>query len=150
MFYTHKTLRYKVDFQKLYMYLGTFFSVREIKYYTGYNPRLGRQLKFLAKLESLGYKIIRKPVKRISVGKKTIEKANVDVELAVDAIREKALYENMILLSGDSDFSYLVKVLQEEGKKVVVFSSRGHISKELADLSDYLVNFERLENELAL
>ena len=79
-----------------------------------------------------------------------IKKANVDVELTIDVIKESSLYDNMILISGDSDFAHLIEVLQKEGKKVIVFSARGHVSKELIKLSDYYVNFEKLKNEIAI
>lgn len=150
IFYASQTLNYKIDFEKLINFFDKKFNVRQVSYYTGYDPENKGQLKFLAKLDEFGYRVIRKPVKRINTSKKTIEKANVDVELAIDAIEEADLYENIILASGDSDFGYLVKTLKEKGKTVIVLSARGHISRELIQLSDYYLPLEKLENEIKL
>lgn len=148
MFYSYKTTRYKIDYKKLYAYFSSQFNLRKISYYTGFDTDNEKQLKFLAKLEKFGFDVIRKPVKLIKTDKNILQKANVDVELAIDAILNMHSYENIILASGDSDFAYLIEVLKNQKKNVIVLSSRGHISKELIKLSDKFITLEELKADL--
>lgn len=150
MFYSQKTMRFKIDYQKLYAFLDKAFNVRSVIYYTGYDPENVNQLKFLSKLEEFGYKVVRKPIKHINSGHKRIDKANVDVELAIDAVIDCELYTNFILASGDSDFRYLLEVLKEKGKNILVLSSRGHISRELRQLSDSYIPMEKLKKDIGV
>ena len=94
---------------------------------------------FKHKLEKIGYKVIRKP----------LDKANVDVELAIDAILERESYNTLILASGDSDYSYLVEILKKIGKYIIVLSARGHISKELARGANEFISLESLKEEIS-
>lgn len=62
------------------------------------------------------------------------KKCDLDVEMAVDLIREKNNYENIVLFSGDGDLMYAIKFLNEKyGKECIVFSARGHIGREVID-----------------
>lgn len=146
MFYSQKTIDFKIDYKKLFNFFERSFALHSISYYTGYDPSNLEQLKFLAKLEELNYKVISKPIKRIcSRNKKRIDKANVDVELAIDAVMDMGSYKNIILASGDSDFGYLFEILKRNKKNLIVLSARGHISRELRQLSDVYIPLERLK-----
>ena len=52
------------------------------------------------------------------------------------------------MVSGDSDFAYLLEMLKRKGKKLIVISARGHISKELIINSDYYVPLESLKEKI--
>lgn len=118
-------LKCKVNFKEL----SRFFKqgeIVEIRFYTAsFSTKAHND--FLAFMRRIGYHIISKPIKLIE-GKK---KANFDVEIAVDATKHIPHYDTLILFSGDSDFDYLVKELRSIGKKVIVFSTKNYISKEL-------------------
>lgn len=149
IFYASKTLKYQIDFKKLIKYFGDNFNVDKIFYYTGFDPQNNKQIKFLDKLDKFGYRVIKKPIKKIN--KKGIykEKANLDVELSIDAVINEGKYKNLVLVSGDSDFAYLLEILKRKGKKLIVISARGHISKELIINSDYYVPLESLKEKIA-
>lgn len=62
------------------------------------------------------------------------KKCDLDVEMAVDLIRERDNYDRIILFSGDGDLMYAIRYLQEVYKKTcVVFGARGHIGREIFD-----------------
>ena len=63
-------------------------------------------------------------------------KANFDVEISVDAVANLNQFKTMILFSGDSDFVYLLNFLKENGKRVILFSRKGHVAKELFSAID--------------
>jgi uncharacterized LabA/DUF88 family protein len=63
-----------------------------------------------------------------------VKKCDLDVEMAVDLIKEKNNYDNIVVFSGDGDLSYVLKFLKEShGKKSYVFAARNHLGKELVD-----------------
>ena len=72
-------------------------------------------------------------------------KANFDVEIALDAREFVNSYDTLVLFSGDSDFDYLVKMLRERGKRVIVVSSRHHISKELIKSCNKYIDLKKLK-----
>ena len=82
--------------------------------------------------KSLGFIVRKKPLKqiRITIGgiNKTIEKGDMDVELTLDVVNNKYFFDTMLLFTGDSDYIALVNYLQNNGKKVHVYSSKNNIS----------------------
>lgn len=72
------------------------------------------------------------PDKNYSTG--YIKKCNLDIEIAVDLMKEYKNYDTVILFSGDGDFAYLCDYLHKElDKTIYVFGARDHIGKELID-----------------
>lgn len=62
------------------------------------------------------------------------KKCDLDVEMTVDSIRMRDLYDDIMLFSGDGDLMYAVKYLREEfGKSCHVFGARDHIGREVFD-----------------
>lgn len=62
------------------------------------------------------------------------KKCDLDVEMAIDLIRERDNYDIIILFSGDGDLMCAVRYLQEAyQKKCIVFGARGHIGREVFD-----------------
>lgn len=63
-----------------------------------------------------------------------VKKCDLDVEMAVDLVKEKDNYDKIILFSGDGDLSYVLRYLKEDFNKVsYVFAARNHLGKELVD-----------------
>lgn len=62
------------------------------------------------------------------------KKCDLDVDMAVDLIRERENYDTIVLFSGDGDLVTALKYLKEEyGKQAIVMSARGHIGREVID-----------------
>ncbi len=139
IFYSQKTLGWRIDYERLASYLQSEADIVGMYYYTGVIEKKEGQLAFLKKLESFGYAVTAKEVKFIKLpdGKIT-SKGSLDIELALDVCMQRNQYDTCLLFSGDSDFAYLLDVLKREGKKVIVASTRGHISKELLDRAKYI------------
>ena len=60
----------------------------------------------------------------------------------------KDKYDTAILLSGDSDFSVPIDRIKKAGKRIIVMSTRGHISKELLERAKF-VDFRKLKQEIS-
>jgi uncharacterized LabA/DUF88 family protein len=62
------------------------------------------------------------------------KKCDLDVDMAIDLVRERDNYDTIVLFSGDGDLVTALRYLNETyGKKSIVVSARGHIGKEVID-----------------
>ena len=62
------------------------------------------------------------------------KKCDLDVDMAVDLIRERDNYDTVVLFSRDGDLVTALRYLKEAyGKQAVVMSARGHIGREVID-----------------
>jgi len=147
--YSQQSLRWKVDYEKLKKYLEKECDLRAIYFYTGRVGANDKQNSFIKKLESFGYIVKAKEVKRIKISKSSYEwKGNLDVELTIDVLRSINKFDTLILMSGDSDFAPLLDAVKIQNKRVLVMSTKGHISKELLDRAKY-VNIKKLKDFIA-
>ena len=138
-----------LDYQKIVAYIKEHYHGTSIQvfYYTAYpgdgtrNYSIDPRHEFFTFLKkALGFEVRKKPLKRISIagehGETLLEKGNMDVEMAIDAVHHRNKYDTAILFTGDSDFLALVRYLRNGGKHVHTFSSRNNISQELRTGSD--------------
>ncbi len=102
------------------------------------------QKRFHAALRDVGYKVIQKDVKWYSddTGRR-FGKANVDLDLAVDALLQSQNMDRVIIATGDGDFVQVVRALQNRGCRVEIIAFdnvSGDLRRE-ADLfmSGYLI-----------
>ena len=146
--YSQQTLGWRVDYKKLKEYFEKECDLRAIHFYTGRVGDNHKQNSFLKKLEELGYIVKSKEVKRIKIGRNTYEwKGNLDAELIIDAIKHADDFDTCILMSGDSDFAPLVDELKAREKRVVIMSSKHHVSRELIERAKY-VNIKKLKDRI--
>ena len=146
--YSQKTLGWRLDYKKLKDYLSQECDLGGIFFYTGRVGTSEKQNKFLEKLKSYGYMVKAKEVKRIEIAPNIFEwKGNLDVELTIDALKNSDNFKTCILMSGDSDFASLLDELKAKGKRVLVISTRGHISKELLNRAKY-VDLRKLKGQI--
>src|SRR3989304_6139037 len=137
------------DYEKLKAFLKNKFTASELKvfYYTAYPAEgtrdysLDGKHKFFTYLKkALGFAVIKKELKRISVinehGEAIEEKGNMDVEMTIDAMLHFKKYDTAVFFTGDSDFLALVTYLKNHGKKVFIFSSENNVSQELRTGAD--------------
>jgi len=63
-----------------------------------------------------------------------VKKCDLDVEMALDLIKEKDNYDTIILFSGDGDLACVLRYLNKEyNKSAYVFAARNHFGEELVD-----------------
>lgn len=127
LYYAASKKGYFISFESILEWFRTHTQEVKLNFYTAFNPEDSKQLEFIDHLKDLGYIINSKPVKVFN----DLTKGNMDIELAVDAMIESGEYDVFILISGDGDFSYLVKNIAKMGKKTVVLAVGGFTSFEL-------------------
>lgn len=83
------------------------------------------------------FEVTTKPVKYIHDSSKTDgyeKKCDFDVEMAVDIIRMREDYDDILLFSGDGDLTYALRYMRDAfGKSSYVFGARGHVGREVVD-----------------
>src|ERR1051325_4386385 len=94
--------------------------------------------------------MVTKPTKEFTdaSGRRKV-KGNMDIELAVDAMRLADNLDHVVLFSGDGDFRSLVAALQQKGKRVSVVSTLQTqppmVADELRRQADQFVDLADLE-----
>ncbi len=150
IFYSQRTLGWRIDYQKLRKYLERECALVGLYFYTGKIGLDNKQAVFLQKLQDYGYHVTSKEVKIIRIAKDVYQKkGDLDVELVIDVLKSADGFDTCILMSGDSDFAPLLDELKRRGKRVIVMSTKGHISRELIERAKYL-NLKRLRPYIEL
>ncbi len=115
--YSQRTLGWGIGYEKLKAYFQKECDLKRIFFYTGKIGEDNKQKRFLLKLESYGYTVRAKEVKRIKIAPDTYEmKGDLDVNLTIDALENIEEFDTCILMSGDSDFAPLLDKLKEKRK----------------------------------
>lgn len=95
---------------------------------------------FFRRLRDYGYKVIIKEVKWFSDGEgERYAKANADLDLAVDALLQSSGLDRVLLVSGDGDFTQVVRALQNKGCRVELLAFGG-VSGELRREVDFFMS----------
>lgn len=147
--YSQQSLHWRVDYEKLKNYFEKECDLGAMYFYTGRVGDNHKQSAFLEKLKKLGYQVRAKEVKRIRISRNTFEwKGNLDAELIIDALKNSDNFDTCILMSGDSDFAPLLDELKTREKRVIVMSTKHHISRELIERAKY-VNMKKLKDQIS-
>ncbi|OIO45257.1 hypothetical protein COX24_02160 [bacterium (Candidatus Gribaldobacteria) CG23_combo_of_CG06-09_8_20_14_all_37_87_8] len=140
-----KDLGWWIDYIKLKALFNadSLFEIRD--YCVAHNTE--NQNNFFTFLKKNGYVLITKPLKIIQeqdIGKGKTRKANFDVEIAIDVFELQNNFDTLVLFSGDSDFDCLVRKMQERNKKVIIVSTKHHISRELIESGNKYIDLKEL------
>ena len=150
VFYSQRTLGWKISYEKLIDYLKKECG-DEMKcfIYKGVDEFNTGQRKFLDMLEINGYIVRTKVVKKIKDHEGGYKwKNNLDMELAFEMDDTKEKYDTAVLLSGDSDFAVPIDRIKKAGKRIIVISTRGHVSKELLERAKF-IDLRKLKAEIS-
>ena len=151
VYYSEKTMGWRIDFQKLLNYFKKETNLFRIAYYGAINPENERERKFHDFLEIIGYVVRHKKIKFIKdktdLNYGGYHKGNIDVDLTIDAVHFRDDYDTFVLLSGDSDFESLIKYLKAFKKRCIVMSTKGHVSIELLRQAKF-IDFKKIRREI--
>jgi len=146
---------FKVDLKKLAKYLRTRFGVRRVYFYGGVNTKKIDFEKYQKMLEQFGLIPRLKKTKFYSqeprpkvftckfCGKKNIlkerkkirAKANCDVELTIDALKNLRRFKEFIFLTGDGDFAPLLRLVKEAKREICVIASSKKTAREIREIA---------------
>lgn len=152
LYATAKSLGFDIDYKRLLQYFRQRGQLVRANYYTALaeDQEYSSIRPLIDWLDYNGYTMVTKPTKEFTdgTGRRKI-KGNMDIELAVDAMRLSDSLDHIILVSGDGDFRSLVAALQQNGKRVSVIStlqtSPPMVADELRRQADQFVDIAELE-----
>lgn len=155
LYATSKALGFDIDYKRLLQEFKANCYLLRAYYYTALieDQEYSSIRPLIDWLDYNGYKVVTKPTKEFfdSTGRRKI-KANMDIELAVDAMELAEHVDHIVLFSGDGDFRRLVEALQRKGKKVTVVSTLQTqppmISDDLRRQADLFVDLVQLQNRI--
>lgn len=149
LFYSQRTLGWRISYGKLIRYFQKECGENTKCFvYTGRDEGNSGQTKFLDMLEINGYIVRTRVIKKIKDHKGGYKwKNNLDMELAFEMDDVKDKYDTAVLISGDSDFDIPIDRIKKAGKRIIVMSTRGHISKELLERAKF-VDLRKLKDEI--
>lgn len=130
----------KMDFAKLisHITLGSEIVAKYVYVGTHKDGNEKGQQNFLHYFKKNGFKVVTKECKIITQEDKTTKrKANFDVEITTDCCTHMWRREctEIILVSGDSDFAYLLEKAIEFNFQISVVSTERTLSRELRELA---------------
>jgi len=162
IFGAKSTGRWKVDFKKLYDYLIQKYHAEKIFYYTGIHQGLPKDIFLIEDLEKIGYIVRNKELKFIrqhplrfrvrcpkcnyswnnKFSRPPVGKANCDVDLTLDVLKEISHFNRAIFMSGDGDFLPLYQYLESKGivlgiiseSKITAQVIKRHFKERFSDL----------------
>lgn len=147
---TRKMPGIKLDYVKLVSAITIGYNVLSKTVYIAAkdyeNEKL--QIGFLNYFKKDCFNVVTKKCKLIrKEDESSMLKANFDVEITFDTCLRifKRECEEIVLISGDSDFTYLIKKAKEQNIRITIVSSRASISSELRLLADRIILIDDLD-----
>lgn len=136
LYATSKALGFDVDYKRLLGFFRQKSQLIRALYYTALaeDQEYSSIRPLIDWLDYNGYTMVTKPMKEFvdAAGRRKV-KGNMDIELAVDAMRLSDTLDHIVLFSGDGDFRGLVAALQQRGKRVTVVSTMATQPPMVAD-----------------
>ncbi|MET0605502.1 MAG: NYN domain-containing protein [Beijerinckiaceae bacterium] len=155
LYATTKTLGFDIDYRRLLAEFKTRGSLVRAHYYTALieDQEYSSIRPLVDWLDYNGYRVVTKPAKEFvdSMGRRKV-KGNMDIEIAVDALELSPFITNLVLFSGDGDFTPLVEAVQRKGVKVSVVSTittqPPMVSDDLRRQADEFIDIARLIDKI--
>jgi uncharacterized LabA/DUF88 family protein len=155
LYATAKSLGFDIDYKRL---LGLFRQKGQLVralYYTALaeEQEYSSIRPLIDWLDYNGFTMVTKPTKEFTdaTGRRKV-KGNMDIELAVDAMRLAESLDHIVIFSGDGDFRSLVAALQQKGKRVSVVSTLQTqppmVADELRRQADQFIDLADLEDQV--
>lgn len=155
LYATAKSLGFDIDYKRLLAFFRGKGQLVRALYYTALaeEQEYSSIRPLIDWLDYNGFTMVTKPTKEFtdSTGRRKV-KGNMDIELAVDAMRLSDALDHIVLFSGDGDFRSLVSALQQKGKRVSIVSTLQTqppmVADELRRQADQFIDLADLETQI--
>jgi uncharacterized LabA/DUF88 family protein len=152
LYATSRALGFDIDYRKLLSSFQKRGYLLRAYYYTALveDQEYSSIRPLIDWLDYNGFTMVTKPTKEFTdaAGRRKV-KGNMDIELAVDAMRLAEALDHIVLFSGDGDFRSLAAALQQMGKRVSVVSTLQTqppmVADELRRQADQFIDLADLE-----
>ena len=143
LFYSALQLKIEIDYLKLLAYLKNDRPLLRAYFYTGYDRANDSQQGFLFWMRHNGYRVVSKDLTTLPDGS---QKANMDVEMAVDMLMLGNYCDTLVLLSGTGHLNYAVDTLSYRGVKIELVSLRSNTNEQLINLADRFIDLGDIQH----
>lgn len=152
LYHAYKKYGWRVDFEKLKNLLEKYCELQFINYHIAIPDKsddvFKRTEEFLSKIKAY-VNLKRKLIKYTPVAGKFMKKADTDVEITLDVIRNIDNLDVVIIMSGDSDFLELKNyVIKDKEKNILFMGYEENMAWELRQCWHLYLN--RIKDEVAL
>jgi len=151
MFYAQQKNGWFFDPKRVLQYFTSDPTVDLVNafWYTGIKDTQD-QRGFRDALISLGYTVRTKILKEYydDNSGRFSQKANLDIEIAIDMFNTVEQYDRMILFSGDGDFERAIELLRSKSTHITVVSTEGMIARELRNATDRYIDLNDIRNTI--
>ena len=155
LYATAKSLGFDIDYKRLLGFFRQKGHLVRALYYTALaeEQQYSSIRPLIDWLDYNGFTMVTKPTKEFTdaTGRRKV-KGNMDIELAVDAMRLADSLDHIVIFSGDGDFRSLVSALQQKGKRVSVVSTLQTqppmVADELRRQADQFIDLADLETQI--
>jgi len=152
---TMKALGFEIDYRSLLKEFKSRGTLLRAFYYTAIveDQEYSSIRPLIDFLDYNGYSVVTKATKEFidATGRRKV-KANMDIELAVDAMELAERIDQMVLFSGDGDFRSLVAAMQRRGVHVTVVSTLASqpplVADELRRQADAFIDLVDLQSRV--
>ena len=124
LYHSYKKYSWRINFEKLRKLLETHCDLKFIHYHIAIPDKSDDVFRgsknFLSKIEPFVV-LKKKLLKYTPIAGKFIKKADVDIEITLDVVRNIAELDVIIIVSGDSDFLELKNYVVYDKKKNILF-----------------------------
>jgi len=141
---------WKLDYHRLKWFFYKRGDVKDIYYFT---PELPHLEKFFNVLDMMGYKVIKKPIKKFKARNSngvhvTKHKGNLDMEMGLTIFKNIDKYDEVVLITGDSDFECILDELKAAGKNIVILCNTSALAHELKRKSNRIFILNKMKKYL--
>src|SRR4029434_5144839 len=155
LYATAKSLGFDIDYKRLLREFQARSNLLRAFYYTAVieDQEYSSIRPLIDWLDYNGYTVVTKATKEFvdQTGRRKV-KGNMDIELAVDAMRLAGHIDRMVLFPGDGDFRSLVEAMQRRGVRVTVVSTISTqppmVADELRRQADVYIDSVELRHKL--
>jgi uncharacterized LabA/DUF88 family protein len=140
-------LNIKIDYIKLLHYLTRKRKLLRAYFYTSVDSRNKKQQNFLRWMRHSGYRVVTKELIQHQDGS---QKANLEVEIAIDMLTLAKDCDTFVLLSGEEELTYAVNAVSYQGIRVEVISLGLTSSESLLSVADCYSDLEEIKQNIQL
>ena len=141
LLYTAQSMALDVDYLRLVDVLVGRDDLIRVNFYAGIDNDNQASVGWQTFMNRTGFRMVTKQVVSYSDGK---QKANCDVEMAVDMINLSDSFDTAVLVTGDGDLTYAVNCLMNKGKQVEVYGARFNTAEKLINTADRFIDLESI------
>ncbi|MEB3293216.1 MAG: NYN domain-containing protein [Synechococcales bacterium] len=138
-------LNIEINYSRLLPSLARDRQILRAYFYTGVDSSNEKQQGFLLWMQRNGYHVVAKDLQSLPDGSR---RASLEVEIAVDMITLASYCENLVLVSGNGNLTYVLGQLAYRGANVEVISLRLMTSESLISAADSYIDLASLREEI--